>query len=397
MNDNKLGNKNLNAFRSTKFSNASESRLFGPSVANVDEELDQFVRQIEENTFNILSIKQKFKVMKSNGQYFEEESSEKMDTFENQIDELEKRITTSFDSFNQRLNYMELLAFHPHMYHPNKIIKISDNHQITSAFYSGDYVYIGTDTSRVIIYSSISLKFENEIGPLDGTSVTGIGIIYSSDTKYIVAKAASKTVNIIDYAKPAAKKTFNSEIYCVYPTHHASPYRLAIYNEACKTISLFKDDLSTTEIKVPATALFSAPERLIVCQDQTLLIFGVEPEIQLEAQIQFDFTISKFTASRNFFVCANATNEIAVCDNDGNITYETVEGNTKFLFSWGSYFFRVGDDTLIQCRDFELKKEPSTIGHTAWWPHSTQSNLAACNISESTLITALDLTCVLWN
>lgn len=397
MSDKKLGNKNLGVFRSTKFSNASESRVFAPVVVNVDEELEHLVSQIEENTFNILSIKQKFNLMKSNGVNFEDESSSKMISFESQIEDIEKRISDCFDSFNQRLNYMELLAFHPHMYHPNKIIKINDNHQITSAFYSSDYVYIGTDTSRIIIYSAKTMKFENEIGPVDGTAITGIGLIYSTDTKYIVTKTSAKTVSIIDCAKPAGKKTFCSEIYCVFPSHHSSPYRLAIYNEGNKTITLFKDDLSTTELKIPATALFSAPQRLVICQDQTMFVYIVEPLIKFEVQYQFEFSVSKFTASRNYFVCAGSTNEIAVCDYDGNINYVDVGGITRFLFSWGSYFFRMGDDTLIQCRDFELLKEVSTIGHTAWWPHSTQSSLVSCTISESTLITALDLTCVLWN
>lgn len=364
---------------------------------NIDNELEHFVSMIEENTFSILSIKQKFGLMQENGKLFKDETIEKLDSFEKQINEIEEHVNSSFHIFNRRLNHMELLGFRPASYHPAKMITISDKHQITTAFYTSDYVYIGTDTSRVILFSGKTMQLSIEIGPIDGTAVIQIGLVSRTDNHILAVKTSSNFIYIIDTQKPSEKRTIEATIYTTWPTNLPSQYRLVtVENES---LNFYDDTLTVTNVlKIEAQKLFPGPDRLIVVNNDVVSIFNIEEEVHLEKEIHLPFPPTLISSSRVAFVASGSCNDIAIVNFNGNYRLVNVGGPSRFIFTWGSYYFRVGEGTLIECRDFFDKTDKVIkIGDPVWWPHDAQKPLAVCGIMESTLITALDLKCVLWN
>ncbi|OHT01105.1 hypothetical protein TRFO_01684 [Tritrichomonas foetus] len=364
---------------------------------NMENELERFVSQIEENTFTILSIKQKFKLMKTNSEVFKSETVEKLDTFEKQINEIESHVINAFTDFNKRLDHMELLGFRPASYHPAKIITISDNHQITSAFYSSDFVYIGTDSSRIVIYAGKSMQFTNEIGPLDGAPVVDIGLVSRAENPILAARTTANMIHIIDIMKPSQKRSISSKLYVTWPSNLPSSYRLVTVEEENK-LNFYDENIAVSNtIETPVEKMYPGPDRLIVTNGKILSIFNLDDEITVENSIELPFAPKLISSSRTFFVASGECNDIAVIEFNGNFKLVNVGGPSRFLFTWGSYYFRVGEDTLVQCRDFTGKNEVITIGDPAWWPHEKQGPLAECKIMESTLVTAVDLKCVLWN
>lgn len=364
---------------------------------NIDNELEHFVSMIEENTFAILSIKQKFGLMQGNGKVFKDETIEKLDSFEKQINEIEKRVSSSFQIFNQRLDHMELLGFRPSSYHPAKMIKINDNHQITTAFYTSEYVYIGTDTSRIILFSSKTLQFSNEIGPIDGSAIVQIGLLSRDGNHILAVKTASNQIHIIDILQPSQKRVLTTNIFATWPTNLPSPFRMTTIENG--SLNFYDDDLNIAfSIKIEAQSLFPGPDKLFVVNNDFVSIFNLEEEVHLKKEIQLPFAPTLISSSRISFVASGSCNDVAIVNFNGDYRLVNVGGPSRFLFTWGSYYFRVGNDTLIECRNFHDKKDKLIkIGDPSWWPHTSQTPLAACGIMESTLITALGLKCVLWN
>lgn len=364
---------------------------------NIDNELEHFVSMIEENTFAILSIKQKFGLMQGNGKVFKDETIEKLDSFEKQINEIEERVSSSFHIFNQRLDHMELLGFRPSSYHPAKMIKINDNHQITTAFYTSKYIYIGTDTSCIMLYSSRTMQFTTEIGPVDGSPIIQIGIASRDENHIIAVKTSSNQVHIIDILKPLQKRTIATTIYTTWPTNLPSPYRMATVEE--RSLNFYDDNLNIVfSMKTETQYLYPGPDKLFTVNNDIISIFNLEQEVHLKKEIKLPFTPVLISSSRTAFVASGACNDVAIANFNGDYRLVNVGGPSRFLFTWGSYYFRVGDNTLIECRDFHDKKDKLIkIGDPVWWPHSANTPLAACGIMESTLITALDSKCVLWN
>lgn len=364
---------------------------------NVEEELERFVSQIEENTFAILSIKQKFALIQKNTKLFTDETVEKLDSFEKEINLIENQANVTFNRFNQRLDHMELLGFQPATYHPSKTITISDNYQITTAFFSSDLVFIGTDTSRIIIISGKTMQLNNEIGPLDGSAVVQIGLASRTDNQVLAAKTSSNTIHIIDIQRPSQKRTIQVSMHATWPANLPSPYRMVTFEG--DRINFYDDSLTVAyQLKISAQKFYPGPDRLIVTNDETISIYNLLDDIRLQRNIRLPFKPKLINSSRTFFVASGDCNDIAIVDFDGDFRLVDVGGPSKFLFTWGSYYFRIGENTLIEYRDVNDKTNKMTqIGDPVWWPHSMQSPLATCAIMESTLITAGDLKCVLWN
>ena len=80
---------------------------------DMDDELGNLVTQCEQNSYSILSIKQKFDLVGKNSASFQEEANEKLSHFSELIDSIEKKCLTTFQSYTSRLDRMEVLSFRP--------------------------------------------------------------------------------------------------------------------------------------------------------------------------------------------------------------------------------------------------------------------------------------------
>jgi hypothetical protein len=375
------------------------SRTSGRSSTDgfhIEEELERFVTQIEDNTFAILSVRQKFALLKSNSSTFERETVEKLDSFQKQLDLIEHAVSSTFDGFNSRLTRMEQLAFRPASYHPSKVITIPDTHQITSLLYTSDLTYIGTDTSRLMVYSSENGIFINEFGPFDGTSVVQIGNPSKGDLQVFAVKTSSNIIHMLDFQRPTAKRVIESPLLAVWPPVFASPFPMATIEG--DDVILYGEDLNPAKrLNIQTKRLTPGPNKLIALTNPTTIEVY---DLTTLGKVQ-EFTIQdsvKLIASGDlcFVVSGDRSRIITVCHFSGAMRTVDVGGTTSFLFVWRLYYFRMGEDTLIEGRDFEGKQDPIKIGDPAWWPHASQTKLAACTISESCLVTGLDLKCVIW-
>jgi hypothetical protein len=378
------------------FASRTRPRSAGTDPVNIDEELEHFVSQIEDNIFSILAIKQKFNLLKSNGAVFERDTIEKLTSFEKHIDLIETYVTQAFVGFGSRLDRMEALSFRPSGYHPSRVITIPDTHQITSAFYTVESVYIGTDTSRVIIYSSESGQFINELGPFDSTTVVQVGSVTRGENQIFAVRTSSGAVHIVDYLKPTQKRVIDSAILSIWPSHLPSRFRMATGAEG--HVNLYDDEANPVQqITVSALRLAPGPDCLLVQVSEQIIWVYEMNMLQKIGEYTIRDQIKLIAASKEYFVVSGEATFITVCSfANGGTKAVDVGSRTNFLFVWGSYYFRMGDDTLIECRDFLGKKEVIKIGDPTWWPHSSQTKLATCTIYESFLVTALDLKCVIW-
>jgi hypothetical protein len=291
---------------------------------------------------------------------------------------------------------METLSFRPSGYHPSRVITIPDTHQITSAFYTVEFVYLGTDTSRVIIYSSENSQFVNELGPFDGTTVVQVGSVSRSENPIFAVRTSSGVVHIVDYLKPTQKRVIDSAVLSIWPSHLASRFRMATGDRG--HVNLYDDEANPVQrIEVNAIRLAPGPDCLLVqVSEQAIWVYEMNL-LQKIGEYTIQDKIKLIAASKEYFLVSGESTFITVCSfRDGSTNAVEVGSRTNFLFAWGSYYFRMGDDTLIECRDFLGKKNLIKIGDPAWWPHSSQTRLATCTICDSFLVTALDLKCVIW-
>lgn len=371
------------------------------SQIDIDEELDHLVSQIEENTYNILSIKQKFALIQAGGSTFEKESSEKMDKFSSQIQALDLNVNSTFANYNHRIDLMELLAFRPHLYHPSKIITVGESYQITSALYTSDKVLIGTDNSKILAYDSNTLRFMNEIGPLSQNSdnaVIQLGIISFNYNQIIVAATANKILHIFDLNKPQQRISLHFESFATWNTNLTSLYRLALSVDGF--IHLYKEETFTQfeAIQFKSQIISPANEGLLCSNDNEVTLFLLDP-LSEDRHYIIPFNVTAIAASKEFFVVSGNEPRIAVFSFDNNVEMKEIQMSSTplFLFAWGSYFFQLGENTLIECFNYLNPSNKIVIGNRAWWPHDNKSHLSSCGISESILVTAQDLTCVIWN
>ena len=370
---------------------------------NVENELEHFVSQIEENTYTILSVKQKFKLMDQNCNSFKNETNEKLNSFDSQIKAIENHFQEMFQSFNQRLDYLELLGFKPETYHPSKIININNSLQITSTFYSANTLYIGTNTSLLLVYGGVSMQFIKEIGPLDDFPIVEIGIVKQTGDTVVAAKTNDDTIHIINVNNPSEKITIHASIFVSWPSNLSSPYKLVtfdnnivrFYDESTfyEFTSKFKNKM---ELSVNAKQIYPGFDRIYIVNEKNIMIYKIDTDIRFERSINLPFPPKLISSSRLYFVASGDCNDVVIVNvTNGDYRIANVGGPSRFLFCWGSYFFRVGDDTFVQCRDIALKNNVVTIGDPKWWPHSDK--LSTCNIIESVLITTSGSKCVLWN
>jgi hypothetical protein len=362
---------------------------------NPEAELERFVSQIEDNTFAILSFKQKFNLMKSNAKSFQAETEDKLNAFVGQIDEIEKSVSNVFQVFSTRLDRMEFLAYRPRSYHPVKRVVISGKQQITSAYYCEDTVYIGTDTSRVLVYSGKVVQLTAEIGPFDGKAVIFMGNAGSAENPVLAIRTANGPLYLINTRKLSEKTVIESYKCMTWPSNLSCRYRLATVESG--KICLYDDQqVLVDSIPVNPKIMAPGPDRAIVqTSDTEIAIWTVDP-VQKTNDIMIGFRITLISASQKYFAVAGDSSCITIGDYTGVIQNVDVGGPTHLLCSWGGYYFRSGSDNMIECRDFGSNKK-SMIGDPAWWPHCADNRLAVCIISDSSLVTAADATCLIWS
>lgn len=365
---------------------------------NVEEELERFVSQIEENTYAILSIKQKFNLMKGNTTAFETDAHARLNSFESRIDELEQNVSGALAAFHRRLDRIDILAFRPELFHPSTVITIPDEHRATCAFYVSGLACIGTDTSRVLVYNTTTLKLMMEIGPVDGSPVLQIGNVSQTENVVLAVRTGPADLHLLDLQNPSWRRSIQATLHVTWPSNLASPFRLATVEDG--KLCFYDAHLSVSHmLDLNPMNMFPAQNRLLVQNEaRKLRVFAlVDGDVKVSCDFRFEFPVRLAAASSDRFVVAGDALSIAICQYDGQMRFVKVEGPSLFLFAWGQYYFRMGENTLIEARDFAGQREVVRIGNEAWWPHESQTKLATCNMCDSCLITCMDSKCVVWS
>ena len=368
----------------------------GPEF-NIDEELERFVSQIEENTYTILSIKQKFNVMRSNSSAFESGAQARLTSFETRIDELEKAVSDVLAGFHSRLDRIDVLAFRPDLFHPAKVVTMPDSHQITAAFYAAGLVFLGTDASSVHVYNANTLKFVMEIGPIDGNPVIQIGNAGHGEGVILAVRTCRSEMHLFDVQNPSWRRLISATLHVTWPSDLVSPFRLATVEDG--KLCMYDDHMSISHmLDLCPMNMYPAQNRLLILNEARKLrvLEFVDGDVKIVCDFRFEFPVRMVAASTDHFVVSGDSTSIAVCQYGGDMYFVKVEGPSLFLFAWGQYYFRVGENTLIEARDFGGRKDMIKIGNEAWWPHESQKKLSACGIYESRLLTCMDMTCAIW-
>lgn len=360
-----------------------------------DEELGRFVSQIEQNTFSILSIKQKFNLMNKNRDHFKEEASTKLDSFIQSLQKIESTTSQVLEGYNSRLDQMEILAFRPSNFHPIKSIYVPDNYTITSVVYSDEYIFIGTDNSFILVFSTENLQPFCEIGQLDDQPIISIGSAFVGGIRYAVAYTQMRNIHIVNPNVQSEKITLTGRGFGTWPTNLSCRFTLAVLRE--KETRLYSKDFENF-VTVPVSGDFAAGglDLIVIAGDKIAYVVDLEGQPQIRTQIEFDFNITHLTVSRSFFVVAGEDN-IAVCTFDGNTRQFKVKGPTRILISYELFFFRITDSTVFEVHDPTGQKPVSFIGSTDWSPHDGLNQPVAACISDAILVTARDIKCVLWS
>ena len=383
-----LGSLNLGRSRASL-----DSKTLLPNI-DFDEELGSFVNQIEQNTFFILSTKQKLTMMKKNSINFESQAEEKIYQFEEKLTDIEKKVSSKFESFHNRIDQMELLAFQPYKFHPIGSISISNAHIITAIYYTPEFIYLGTDTSRILIYNSKNHQFFHEIGPLDENPIQKIGIIYQENEQIFITMTISKMIKIGSPTKPSLNKFFSGNQFCTWPSNFNSQYSLVISYD--NSIRLYKKDLITfDEIKIFSTLLGSSQDKLVIVSNRNCIVYNLENQIIEQNKFSFDFNIKLLTVSRQFF-CISGDNNLVLCNFDGSYNFININGPTRQLLSYELFYFRISDEMIIEVHDSNNLRPINFIGNKIWSPHGINKYPSVSCIYDATLLTSRDNKCVIW-
>jgi hypothetical protein len=236
----------------------------------------------------------------------------------------------------------------------------------------------------------------NEFGPFDGTPIIQIGNPCRPEAQILALRTMTNSIHILDIQRPAAKRVIESPIVAVWPLHQRTMFSMVTLDHDDPVF--YDHDLNVVhKLEINAKKLATALDRIIVQISQTVLAVYSIRTFEKTQEWEIGDKINLIAAEKEYFVvtCENDP-FVTLCMFDGPSRKVDVGGPTTFLFVWGDYFFRVGEETLIECRDFEGRKGLTKIGEPTWWPHSLQTKLATCSISEGFLVTALDLKCVIW-
>lgn len=359
-----------------------------------DEELGLLVNQIEQNTFSILSIKQKFGLMEKNGSTFRDEASSKLDGFAQIIDDLNEKTISTLDSFSTRLDKMEVLSFRPRMFHPSSSIIVNENHEISSFFCTSDTLYIGTDTSFIITYSLDNMTKQIENGPIDTNPITKICVV-DFDTTYIIVSTNSR----IAYVCEPSKQGFQSKIICLsffsWDTELISKYKFGVIRD--DEIWLYKNSFDEHDVFPGSYSLAAGGDDCMVAcsKNKAKVVKFIENEMKV-TEFEFEGTIDHLSVSRNFF-CVSVEGSLIITMFDGTSVNIPVEEKTTFLMSNEFYVFRISNEMLVEVYDATGKSPVSYIGSKDWSPHEGRHPPTAASFVNSKLITARLSKCVIWS
>ena len=360
-----------------------------------DEELGLLVSQIEQNTFSILSMKQKFSLMEKNSLNFKTEATTKLDSFAKIVDDLERKTNATFESFSNRLDKMEVLSFRPTMFHPSKSILVNDNHEITSLHYTDDFIYIGTDSSNIYIYNTDTTQKHSEIGPLDSNAVINIGS-FSFETSYVIAQTATTRIAYIhDIAKPGFEIKLNSNYFFVWSNNLSSKYKFGIIRD--KDTWLYSNSFEEHEsIPFSGSVAVGGIDCMVIVNSKIAKLIQFEETENVIQDFEFTDEIDHVAISRTFF-CVSLKNSIAVCSFDGNRKIIPITGPTNFLMANDFYVFRISDEMLVEVYDITGKNSTAYIGSKDWSPHEGRDPPTAACFEESVLLTAKLAKCCIWS
>jgi len=386
--------KSLSSVQQAFKSKASmDSRIFLPNI-DLDEELGHFVSQIERNTFSILSIRQKLSMMKKNGADFEEEAKAKINMFEQQIASIDRQVLGKFEAFHSRIDQMEQLAFQPYLFHPTRSVVISNTHMISSVYYSPEFLYIGTDTSKILVYNTKNLQLFQELGPFDDLPILQIGIVIHGEDPLFAIITPFKVLRVCSPQRPSYIKTFNTDKFCTWPSNLNSQFCLAIGTDD-GTRLFHKDLLSYEDIRFQALLMAGGQDTIVLVSQSEAIVYSTEGKPQESQRFQLNAPPKLLTVSRSFF-CIACDEYISLFHFDGAQTIVSTSTITQFLFSYELYFFRISDEMVVEVHDSFMKRHVSMIGSRSWSPHESQKAPAAVCIADATFVTAKDCKCVIW-
>lgn len=366
-------------------------------VFDIEDELTKFVQTIEQNTFSILSIKQKFGLMKKNGEEFKKESIGKLDSLISTIDELDKNITKTLNEYNSRLDLMETLTFQPSSLHPIQTISISDSHKISSVAMASDFLFIGTENSSVLVYDLKNKQMFCEMGPLDSHPIVDIGIMQYTEYPIVVAYTQTGNIHICDSKNTSDHHSINGKHFCTWPSNLSCQFSLAVLME--EETRFYKNSLDEFQV-ISITGNFAGcgVDKIVLAQDKSAVVVDLEATPKEKCVIEFKYQILHITVSRAFF-CVAGADCISIC-NFETVTrvINTDKYPTKFLISYELFLFRVMENShVIEVHD-SLGNNPVTyIGSSEWSPHEANKSPSAVCMYNSILCTAKDSTCVMWS
>ena len=359
-----------------------------------DEELGLLVSQIEQNTFSILSMKQKFSLMEKNSMNFKTEATSKLDSFYTIIEDLEKKTNSTFNSYSARLDKMEVLSFRPTMFHPSKSILVNDNHEITCLHHTDDFIYIGTDSSNICVYNAETTQKFAEIGPLDSNAVIKVGT-FSFDTPYVIAQTANTRLAYVhDLSKPGFEVKFNSNYFFVWSPNMSSIYKFGIIRD--KETWLYSNSFEDHDVIPFAGSMAAAGlDCMVLVNEKTAKLITFEDGENFIQDFEFESTIDHLTISRTFF-CVSLEGSLSIIGFDGMRKTISINGPTNFLMSNEFYIFRISEEMIVEVYDITGKTPVSYIGSKEWSPHDGHDAPSAACFENSTLLTGKLSKCCIW-
>ncbi|EAX94395.1 hypothetical protein TVAG_194810 [Trichomonas vaginalis G3] len=362
---------------------------------DIDEELSNLVTQIEQNTFSILSIKQKFALMKKNGDEFKQEAHSRLDSFNKLIENLENKTLETFDSYSARLDNMEILSFRPSMFHPAKSFTIPTNNEITTISNTDDFIFIGTDISMIFVFSFDTLQKFVDLGPFDNNPITKLCSFKIDTTTYVLSYTNTRTVFISDPNKPAFQVKHNGHNFICWPSSLSCKYKFAIFRQ--KEIRLFSNSLEQYDtLTLTATLGAGGVDSLVTAYEKTVTVVNFGEEEETRRTFDFNFEITHLTASKSFF-CVSGKEEIVICNYEGEKRQINFNNPTSFLTSNEFYIFRIANKMMIEVYDAFGKNKVIYVGSDNWSPHDGHDAPSAACLCDSVIMTGKSTKCVIWS